>query len=185
MTADKELLLISGRAGLIGEYNGLCSSGDGWNMVWTDTREGNQDTYTAPVREGSATPTPQPDPELGLNIILSQLCFEPGDSFILQIYLYNEPGTFYQDIPLFVMIDLYGQYNWWPGWTEEIQYRLIDFDSTGDMVNILNFVWPDNAGTGSNVRIHAALTDPEITQLLSEDSYDSQAFAWNHKGDCD
>jgi len=40
---------FSNRAGLIGEYNGMCASGTGWNMVWTDTRGGDQDTYTAPL----------------------------------------------------------------------------------------------------------------------------------------
>jgi len=50
---------INNRSGLIGEYNGMCAAGTDWNMIWTDTRSGNQDTYTAPLHEdGTPTPTP-------------------------------------------------------------------------------------------------------------------------------
>ncbi len=61
--------ILSNRAGLIGEYNGMCAAGSGWNMIWTDTRESNQDTFTAPVV--LVTPTPAPT--------VTPVCFHHGD----------------------------------------------------------------------------------------------------------
>lgn len=47
------------RAGLIGEYIGLASSGAGRvHPVWTDMCEGNQDTYTAIIGGTTAAPPP-------------------------------------------------------------------------------------------------------------------------------
>jgi hypothetical protein len=280
----------NGRAGLIGEYNGLCSAGSGWNMVWTDTREGNQDTYTAPIREitpspspsatasptpdmtytpptntpppftptpsATATPTPDmtytppthtpvqptstpvpptithtpsptptpvdphptwtpyptwtpsptppptlpptqtpvntptatpsapPTPELGLKINLSDSCFEPGDYFDLTVTLYNTTPDPISDVPFFVLLDVYGLYFWWPGWTESFQYDMVDLLEPLSIMTILQFTWPAINDSATGVLFHTAMTTPDMSALLSEDSYDFASFGWAPAGEC-
>ncbi len=205
------------RSGLIGEYNGLCSAGTGWNLIWTDTRLGNQDAFTAPVRfetpspEPSATPSPEPSitptapgeptstpqpgsptptptqtpPDLELRLYLSGSCFQPGDVFQCDLDLINNTQTEYDQIPLFVALEAYGVFYWWPDWSDsEITHSTVDIPVSGQNIMLLKFDWPADTGTGRNVLIHAALTNPEMTSLLNDACYDFQSFGWAPDGNC-
>lgn len=53
---DPQKTVLTPRAGLIGEYTGLSVREDQIQVIWTDTRNGNQDCYTARLTLGFGPP---------------------------------------------------------------------------------------------------------------------------------
>jgi len=43
------------------------------------------------------------------------IAVRPGETFSVTGYL-NNPGPIQEDVPVFVLLDVYGEYWFWPGW---------------------------------------------------------------------
>ncbi len=71
------------RAGLLGEYIGLTSSNGRVNPLWTDTRRGHQDAYTARVYT---------DPSVDLLAVPESRDLHPGDDLSYDIRMTNTTG---------------------------------------------------------------------------------------------
>lgn len=80
------------RAGLIGEYTGLSTRGDVAHVVFTDTRNGNQDAYSARVTIGLTAP-PLVSPAGNLVSANNQPTFSWKKSGATPAEIANFPGT--------------------------------------------------------------------------------------------
>lgn len=85
--------------------------------------------------------------ETGLTCYHSQPPYEPGDLFYFDIRCCN--GDAYEDVEadLYIILDVYGQYFFWPSWSGyDYETILIPACSCIDMT-IFEFVIPDGSGT--------------------------------------
>lgn len=147
--------------------------GSGWITTETVTREISMmpgDDYIASITAGGV---------LGTRITMPSTLFQPGDPCWCRVYAYN-PGfeTAGVNIPLFVILDVYGELFFAPEFSGFSYYTIPDLQSAESfMYEVLpEFSWPANAGTVSGIRWYAAMTTPDITALLG--SLDSFEFGW-------
>ena len=97
-----------------------------------------------------------------VNLIPNQLWYEPGDPFELTLVL-NNAGPEESQI-IFVLLEAYDSYWFWPGWLPCPPY--LDFDKRiippGMSTEIVaSFIIPDDPDFLENVSFHAALYEPE------------------------
>ncbi len=103
--------------------------------------------------------------------------FTPGDNCFLTASVCNASTADLNGNPLFVILDVYGQYWFAPGWTETPDAYSRNYEPGLTVISVINpFQWPQNTGTAENIFFHAALTDPGITTILGEMS--SWRFGW-------
>jgi hypothetical protein len=96
--------LRSPMAGLIGEYTGLSTRAGVVQTVWTDTRNGNQDAYSARVTMGfSAPPLSLPVPNAAINS--SQPLFSWGKTGATPAEIALFPGTVVQPLHYILQVD--------------------------------------------------------------------------------
>jgi hypothetical protein len=127
---------------------------------------------------GTPTHTPEPDcTELGCDVYMPLETFGAGDECYCEVYVCNTDETTYTDIPVFVILDVYGMYFFAPSFG--------DFDYYDDpippgltTINVLPpFTWPDDVGSASGIIWYAAMTNPEITELHGK--LGTFTFGWN------
>ncbi len=112
------------------------------------------------------TPTAFP-PESGVRLFMPSHYFSPGDECRLEAFLYNssEPMS---DVPLFVLLDISGEYWYWDEWTQDIDFNFITLPSGRTTLILINsFIWPD---TGSvfmeNLMFWGAMLDQTGSRIL-------------------
>ena len=96
-----------------------------------------------------------------VNLLPNQLWYEPGDPFELTLVL-NNAGPEESQI-IFVLLEAYGSYWFWPGWLPCPPY--LDFDKRiippGMSTEIVaSFIIPDDPDFLENISFHAALYEP-------------------------
>lgn len=99
--------------------------------------------------------------------------YRPGDICYLNAEICNpgsESGGMY---PLFVILDVFGEYWFWPSWVHheppdfQIDYREIELKPGLQLLGIIPpFPWPSGAGSLSGIVFWGALTNREITDIL-------------------
>jgi len=131
---------------------------------------------------GSApTPTPTPDPTLcdtlGVTISMPSNDFTVNDMVNTIVTACNPDTTTVGNIPLFVILDVYGDMYFYPSFTD-FGYTVIDLPpGETDFVILPDFPWPPDAGSASGINWYAGMTNPEMTDLLG--AYDSFTFGWH------
>jgi hypothetical protein len=114
----------------------------------------------------SPTHTPVPDcTELGCRVFMPSDDYTAGDECYCEVYVCNTDDSAYNDIPVFVILDVYGMVFFAPSFS--------DFDYYSDPIPpglttipvLPVFTWPDNAGTTSGITWYAAMTNPDISDL--------------------
>ncbi len=131
------------------------------------------------------SPTPTPPIPLGVEIEMPRDYYRHGDLFYTDVRVAN-PGPPLGELPLFVVLDVFGQLFFWPSWRvynppeqTNIDYRLVDIISGVQIVPVLPaFRWPDVQGSASDITFYAALTNPEMTALIGE--ADFITFGYGH-----
>lgn len=145
----------------------------------TTTSSTNTPTHT-PTRTATESPTPTATthiPDLGVSIDLSESVFHPGDWFDLKVIVSNPGPDEYLFQPLAVVLDAYGLFFWYPGWTEDFTYDRIIVRVGQEPIDILAFEWPAVDGSARGIMVHAALLTQELTALFGE--MDSEEFGWD------
>lgn len=128
------------------------------------------DTFTPTA----TIPTPSPTPPVltGVEMEMPAGYFSPGDECWLMAYISNGEGVALEDVPLFVILDVAGQYWFYPGWVhypdQGIDYNIVDLDIGRTKVGIIpEFTWPD---TGEQIVegiiFWGAMTDQSISEVL-------------------
>ncbi len=105
--------------------------------------------------------------ETGVNLMITRNMFNTGTVFALDAVLTNASATAYQDLDLFVILDVYSMFWFFPTWSETadwMDYALLDAGDTVRM-NILAFTWPSVGGSAENLRFWGGLlsSDAQLT----------------------
>jgi hypothetical protein len=94
--------------------------------------------------------------------------FGPGDDCFCDVILCNPDQETYDDIPLFVILDVYGLYFFAPSFSDFDYY--VEVVNPGEKtISVLPvFPWPSGVGNATGILWYAAMTDPAITGLFGE-----------------
>ena len=83
-----------------------------------------------------------------------------------------------KDFPLFVVLDVYGQYYFAPGFSTVFDKYDAEFAPGNTHVEVLpEFYWPQGVGSAGGIIWYSALTNPNMTELVGE--MDSFTFGWS------
>ncbi len=123
-----------------------------------------------PIPTSTLTPTPSPTPVTwrGVNLILPGSPFTGEDSFKLRAQCMGDPDD--SDVNLYVILDVYGEYWFHPGWTEIPQYETIALNPSRPVMSfVLDFIWPDNIqGSVDGLYFWGAILDQETSDLIGD-----------------
>ncbi len=134
---------------------------------------------TATPTPGNPTPTSTPGDcsELGCTIDMPSNEFHPGDRFYCNVNLCNPGPDTYENIPLFVILDVYGTFYFAPTFNAYDHYALTLNIGEQTQVVIAEFPWPSGTGSATGIHFYAGLTDHAISELLG--NYDMFTFGWS------
>ena len=102
--------------------------------------------------------------------------YHEGDPLYLNMFLKNQ-GDYLHDLPTFCILDVFGDYFFWPEWNE-FGYEIHDIPAefTKPIVILPEFSWPGDVGAADGIVFYGACTDPEITDLFGQ--MDVVTFGW-------
>lgn len=137
----------------------------------------------------SGTPTPIPDPpptftpgseKSLLEIHISRRMFHPYEEFRCALWIQNPHDQILDGMPVFVLLEVGDTLFFGPEFGTTPQNYLdmipsIPYDHSAYQI-IDRFKWPEGVGNMSGVRLIAAMTDPEVTQIVS--NIDVVEFGW-------
>lgn len=137
----------------------------------------------APTITPIASPTSTPEnpcDKLKVSIHMPATFFSPGDPCSCMAVICNPGPETYMDIPLFVILDVFGTYLFWPEFSSFDDTILETVPEGPLIVQIIpEFEWPEGAGTVlDGVQWLAAMTDSEMTSLLG--SAGTWHFGWGN-----
>ncbi|MCD4653969.1 hypothetical protein K8T06_08530 [bacterium] len=167
-------LFGSGTGGITSGF--LLKSGNGLKIYNHDSPR-IEVNGTWPTATPTATPTPHPAVEPGVELYLSQTTFSQGDQFKLDVAFTKSDTKIYRDVPFVLMLDVLGQYYWYPSWESDFQYILIDLDSGIVNLTVIDFIWPHVAGTAGDITFYGALLNSEVNEIFGR--WDSTSFGWD------
>ncbi len=128
---------------------------------------------TDPATTPAPTETPRAD-EPVLDLMLNQTDFGANDPFELIISI--EYSGVSISVELYVILDVYGEYWFYPGWTQALDFQTLMLDMDFNDV-ILAFQWPAGAGSASNLKFWAGLLEAGSVNLLG--NVDSVTFGYD------
>ncbi len=145
----------------------------------------NTPSPTATVTVPTSTPVPPtntPDQGCtvtGCTIEMPSSDYHPGDTCYCNVYLCNTTQETHVNTPIFVVLDVYGNYFFAPSFSEtEADHYTRDVQPGRDVIEVLQvFTWPENAGSAENIIWYAAMTNQEMTELWGE--MDMFTFSWH------
>lgn len=129
-----------------------------------------------PVPTALPTATPASG-NVSVQLDISQSIYRPGDRFLLTAAVANFTEEPLADQPFAVVLDAYGSYFWYPGWTDQFQFEPLDlFQGTTEMT-ILDFTWPEASGSATGIRFLGAVLEQDLSGILG--LWDWVQFGWN------
>lgn len=133
---------------------------------------------TGPTPTPAPTATPEPDCDAtGVTISMPAHHFTAGDPCNMILTLCNTMDDTQNNVPLFVILDVYGQLFFWPDFNE-FDYQEINLaPGESEMVILPDFTWPANAGEADNIHWYAGMTNQEMNTLFGD--FGMWTFSWN------
>jgi len=104
--------------------------------------------------------------ETGVNLMITDTMFTEGKAFSLDAVLVNAEATPYQDVDLYVLLDVYSMYWFYPTWSETADWLDINILPPGDTLkNVISFKWPEVGGSAENLMFWGGLIDDQFELL--------------------
>ncbi len=109
-------------------------------------------------------------PPTGTTITMPSTLFFPGDLCRVDIELTNASNDPIESVPVYVLLDIYGEYFFGPSFTDEPDSYLIEILEPGTLsIEIIpDFIWPSDCGVADSVRWLAAMTTTDRQHILGE-----------------
>ncbi len=182
ITYEFNRYLINGPAGpeKTGDalYRGKYSSWQNftWNHWYDYLNMYNYNYYGDPAmaREGAE---PLPPCETGVTLWMPDTHFCPGDTVSCQAELCNQTGETMLETPLFVLLNVYGEYFFAPSFSTFDCYTLDIPTGESSQVIVPEFTWPIDTGSAENITWLAVLTNPQMSALIGE--INTWTFGWS------
>ncbi len=125
----------------------------------------------------SATPTIPSYDAITVRLWMPSKLYRSGDLCSCKVSIYNPGPDTYHQLQLFVILDILGTYFYAPSYTHFDFFSLLNIaPETYDFQILPEFYWPENTGSARGIIWYAGLTNPEITELIS--NLDTWAFGW-------
>ncbi len=131
-------------------------------------------TYTPTSEVPTPTPTEPACTVLGCTIVMPGDAFHAGDDFYISVDICNPSQETVNDVPLFVILEVYGTYFFAPQFNDYGFYNHTLMPGLETMAVLDTFTWPD-AGSGE-ATWYAAMTNAEVTMLYGV--MDIFPFSW-------
>jgi hypothetical protein len=117
------------------------------------------------------TPTPTPPPaQMNLYFRMPDTYFTPGELIYADVIIQN-PGTPQYNAVLFVALNIYSDYWFWPSWWKHpdgLCWGLVDIEpGAWYWVVLPSFYWPSGAGAISNVNFIGVALDSSMSNMLT------------------
>lgn len=139
----------------------------------TPTPTPTQFPTATPTPDPTATPTQGDIP--GVDLVISGGSFTGGEHFLLEaVCMAEETGSY----DLYVMLDFYGYYLFYPDWRETLGGATLDLDAMAPRTEtILDFIWPElGFGNKAVVTFWGMLTREDTFDI--EGAYDYTSFQY-------
>ncbi len=136
-------------------------------------------------RFASRNTLPRPETQ-GVRLRVSADYFYLDKPFSLEAVLYNH-GPPLDQVPLFVLLELEGNYWFWPSWSQEIDWQLVDLPTGMTSMEIIHeFPWPDTSDIWiDGVSFMAALIDGSTGTIHGGwDGFDMKTLGFGEKVSC-
>jgi hypothetical protein len=108
----------------------------------------------------------------GVNLLITGRTFSGGQTFLLDAVMTNADANPHQNVSLFIILDVYSMYWFYPSWSETVDwYSLPSLDPGFVHMNILTFEWPsDITGSADNLFFWGGMLD-QNSNLLGDIGY--------------
>jgi len=113
----------------------------------------------------------------GCSILMPSDNYGPGDACFLDILINNQETSGFDGVPLFVILEVYGQYLFAPAFNEFDNYQIDVQPGINRIMVLPEFSWPADAGNASGLRWYAAMTNSGMNELFGE--LDTFEFGWH------
>ncbi|MCD4652592.1 hypothetical protein K8T06_01500 [bacterium] len=150
-------------------------------MAWSQSCSTRTPTPTS-VPTATPTATPYVCITTGVYVEMPSSIYSFGDICWCNAHVCNDGSIPLIGYPLFVILDVWGEYFFGPDFTEEPDSYLVfypSFNSGETIVEVLApFAWPENTGTVEGVRFIGALTNPDVTEIMGD--FSIFEFGWGN-----
>lgn len=120
----------------------------------------------------------EPCDTLGVTLYMPATDFTWPETCSCSVTICNPDANTYTDVPLFVILDIYGSLFFAPGFTPGAQWYTVDVPPGETEVSVLPaFTWPPGTGTGNGIIWYSAMTNPAMTALWG--AMDTWTFGWH------
>ena len=110
--------------------------------------------------------------QFGVRIDMPLMVY-PDDEFHVTGYLDN-PGSPLTDIPVFFLLDVYGEFWFWPSWVQfqppenAVDFEMVDLSTGTTAIEVLpSFTWP-HAGEAHGLYMYGAMLNQAMTEIMGE-----------------
>jgi len=118
-------------------------------------------TWSAHINYTSQSPT-----TATVSILMPSTHYYSGDTCYCNVKVENSQAI--SGHPLFVVLNVYGSYFFAPSFSPFLDYYNQYFSPPSTTVQVLpSFSWPYSAGNASNIHFYSCVTNPGISQLVS------------------
>jgi hypothetical protein len=125
----------------------------------------------------TATPEPTPTPPdddcdwFGTHLELSQDdLYRAGDVFWLKCHICVDASVL--DVPTAILLGVYGEYWFWPGWTQDFDMKIMDYSpGLTTFYGFTPFTWPTVDGHVTGLEFYAAMLTPQIDDIVGDLGY--------------
>ncbi len=109
---------------------------------------------------------------LGSRLAISQEDpFRAGDMFWLKCHVCNNTVAPMQQIATAVVLGVYGEFWFWPGWSQDFDLEYHDYLPGLTEIQVFEFIWPDVQGTALGLEFYSGLINAEMNDLIGEYGY--------------
>lgn len=148
----------------------------------------NTPTPTPTTGPGEPTntplPTDTPEPTMtpqcgswGCSIDMPSDDFGPGDDCYCRVDVCNPTQDVFNNLPVFVILDVYGMLFFAPDFSP-FNYYALQLEPGITPIDVLPlFEWPSGAGSATGIKWYAAITNAEFTAIVGD--LDSFTFGWH------
>lgn len=140
-----------------------------------------------PTPTPSVTPTCSATPSAceltSVELHLPSIMFHSGDSFFLHATICNASPAPLPGYPLFVVLDVYGDYFFAPSFGTMLDYYGQGYDNWSpgltQLIIVPQFFWPADAGRADGIRFIGALVSPDLSEIIG--AMTIETFGWTDR----
>ncbi len=115
-------------------------------------------------------------PDQGVQLFLSKHYFNHGDHYNFQADLiYNGTETLHDQV-LFIILNVFGSFFWYPSWSNILDYQQFDLDPGVETMTVIAFDFPEVYEFVTDIYFYAAILNQDMDSVVGQ--WDWVCFGW-------